>query len=135
MIAGFHRWAPAYQGTHVHVITDNMQVLAKINTGQTFNKTCMTWLRELFWICFVNNIDVFATYIKPEDNVLADTLYHAAYSDVTQKCINLLVDFSMCCSSTYRADAQELEISSAHSSRCCMGSLDQDGKEIQAVVL
>ena len=58
VVAALHRWAPSYRNTRIHIITDNMQVLAMINTGRSCNKTCMTWLREIFWICFVNNIDL-----------------------------------------------------------------------------
>ena len=100
VVAGLHRWAPAYKNSRLHVITDNMQVLAMLNTGRSINKTCMTWLRELYWICFVNNIDIFATYIKSSDNVLADALSRAAYPGMVTKCSQLLTDSHMCCSST-----------------------------------
>ena len=135
VVAGLHRWAPAYRGTLIHVITDNMQVLAMINTGRSSNKTCMTWLRELFWICFVNNTDMFATYVKSEDNVLADALSRAAYPGITRKCADLLLEFNMCCSSSYRTDAKGSEISSTYSTGCCLGSLNQDRQEFPVTML
>ena len=100
VVAGIHRWAPMYRNSCIHIITDNMQVLAMINTGRSANRTCMAWLREVFWTCFVNNIDVFATYIKSCDNILADALSRVAYPGVSTKCSSLLNDLNMCCSST-----------------------------------
>ena len=67
--------------------------------------------------------------------MLADALSRAAYSGVTQKCINLLVDFKMCCSSTNRADPQGSEVSSTDPAECSMGVVDQDSKELPAIML
>ena len=98
VVAGLHRWAPRYRNSRNHIITDNMQVLAMVNTGRSANKTCMTWLRELFWVYIVNNITLFATYIKSADNILADSLSRAAYPGVAEKCKDLLYQFNMCLS-------------------------------------
>ena len=56
------------------MITDNMQVLAMLCTGRSANKLCMSWLGEIFWLCFLWNIDITASYIKSADNLLADAL-------------------------------------------------------------
>ena len=48
VLMGLKRWAKKYSNTKVHCITDNMQVLAMINTGRSKNKLCMEWLREIF---------------------------------------------------------------------------------------
>ena len=125
VVAALHSWAPSYRKSQVHIITDNMQVLAMINTGRSANKTCMYWLRELFWICFVNNIDLFATYIKSEDNVLADALSRAAYPGVTQKCIDLLQKFNMCCSPPSRPDLHGSQVSSTDAAGCRLDSIHQ----------
>ena len=98
VVAGLHRWAPLYKNCRLHVITDNMQVLAMINTGRSSNRTCMAWLREIYWICFVNNLDLFASYVKSADNVLADALSRAAAPGAATKCDELLSQFNMCCS-------------------------------------
>ena len=135
VVAGLHRWAPSYRNSRIHIITDNMQVLAMINTGRSTNKTCMTWLRELFWICVVNNIDLFASYIKSEDNILADALSRAAYSGVTQKCVKLLDGFNMCCSSPSRTILQEPEVAPADPPTGSMGRLDPDSKELSDEML
>ena len=105
VVAGIHRWAPFYRGSRLHIVTDNMQVLAMLNTGRSTNKTCMTWLREVFWTCFVNNMDVFATYVKSCDNVLADALSRVAYPGMPTKCSSLLIDLNMCCSSPSSSDS------------------------------
>ena len=101
VVAGIHCWAPLYRNCCIHVVTDNMQVLAMLNTGRSANKTCMTWLRKLFWTCFVNNIDIFATYIKSSDNELADALFRAAYPGGQAKCATLLANLNMCCASLH----------------------------------
>ena len=67
------------------VVTDNMQVLAMLDMGRSSNKLCMSWLREIFWCCFINNTDVFATYIHSADNILADGLSRAGYSGMIPK--------------------------------------------------
>ena len=86
MVVGVKRWAEIFRNTRIHVVTDNMQVLAMLNTGRSCNKTCMTWLRELFWICFIFNIDIHDSYIKSADNHLADALSRLAYDGVARKC-------------------------------------------------
>ena len=56
------------------VVTDSTQVLYMINTGRSSNKCCMSWLREISWLCFVFNLDLFAVYINTKDNLFADAL-------------------------------------------------------------
>ena len=103
VVQGVKRWAPFFRDSRMHIITDNMQVLAMLNTGRSTNRMCMSWLREIFWICFLNNLDVHATYIKSADNLLADALSRVAYHGVPAKCSKLLLDYNMCCSSSYRS--------------------------------
>ena len=103
VILGVHRWAPHFRNSRMHIVTDNMQVLAMINTGRSSNKLCMSWLRELFWTCFINNTDVHASYIKSEDNVLADALSRSGYRGIPSKCSELLLTYNMCCSSPHSA--------------------------------
>ena len=125
VVAALHRWAPSYKNSCLHVITDNMQVLAMLNTGRSANKTCMTWLRELYWICFVNNIDIFATYIKSSENILADALSRAAYPGMVAKCSQLLIDTNMCCSSPSRQGLPSTEASSETPPQSGYGEIDQ----------
>ena len=48
VVIGLKRCAPFFRNSRIHVLTDNMQVLAMLNTGRSYNKTCMSWLREIF---------------------------------------------------------------------------------------
>ena len=124
VVAGIHRWAPLYRNSCIHIVTDNMQVLAMINTGRSTNRMCMTWLREVFWTCFVNNIDLYATYIKSCDNVLADALSRAAYPGVLAKCSTLLADLNMCCSSVSREISSSPKDPPEASTTCSIRPLD-----------
>ena len=103
LVAGLKRWGSYFRNSRLHFVTDNMQVLAMVNTGRSINPICMSWLREMFWLCFILNIDIFATYIPSADNVLADALSRAAYPGVASKCLTLLDSNNMCCSSSSRA--------------------------------
>ena len=53
VVLGIKRWGHMFRNCYVHVITDNMQVLAMLCTGRSSNKLCMAWLREIFWMCFI----------------------------------------------------------------------------------
>ena len=132
IVAGLHRWAPAYKNSCLHVVTDNMQVLAMLNTGRSINKTCMTWLRELYWICFVNNIDIFATYIKSADNVLADALSRMAYPGMVAKCSELLATSHMCCYSPSRQSLPTFEVSTTTPPESGFGEVHQEVSPLSA---
>ena len=103
VVVGIKRWAQHFRNCRLHVVTDNMQVLAMLNTGRSSNKTCMTWLREVFWTCFVYNMDIHASYIRSADNVLADALSRISYDGVVTKCSSLLLDRNMCCPHAFRS--------------------------------
>ena len=135
VVAGLHRWAPHYRNSCLHVITDNMQVLAMLNTGRSCNKVRMTWLRELFWICFVNNIDIFATYIKSSDNVLADALSRAAYPGVLAKCSQLLTDYNMCCSSISSQGPAPAQTTTGTPTKGCHGNIYEKVSPLSAQML
>ena len=89
LVVGLKRWGNFFKNSRLHFVTDNMQVLAMVNTGRSSNPTCMSWLREMFWLCFLMNIDIFATYIASNDNVLADALSRVPYPGVASKCLSL----------------------------------------------
>ena len=126
VVVGLKRWASHFTNSRMHVVTDNMQVLAMLNTGRSCNKTCMSWLLEIFWICFTYNIDVYATYLRSAENVLADALSRAAYSCVLAKCVSLLNDSNMCCSSPDRTYVGQEHPPSAPSSRRSISDLHQE---------
>ena len=85
LVVGLRRWGQHFANSRLHFITDNMQVLAMINTSRSANRQCMAWLREMFWMCFIWNLEVCASYIKSADNILADALSRLAYPNVPAK--------------------------------------------------
>ena len=123
VILGIRRWGPYFKNCFVHVVTDNMQVLALLCTGRSSNKLCMSWLRELFWMCFIWNIDIKASYIKSADNHLADALSRLPYSGVTPLCVQLLSNLNMCCSSPDRCIPAPAEETTEDPSRCSTSRL------------
>ena len=103
VVVGISRWGPFFRNCCLHVVTDNMQVLAMLLTGRSANKTCMSWLREIFWMCFLWNIDISPSYIRSADNILADALSRLPYPGVSSSCTGLLCDLNMCYSSIDRS--------------------------------
>ena len=45
-VLALKHWGPFFKNPRLHLITDNMQVLAMINTGRSTNRTCMAWIRD-----------------------------------------------------------------------------------------
>ena len=116
VLVGLKRWVSRYKNTRLQAITDNMQVMAMLNTGRSKNKLCMAWLREIFWVCFINNIEIHSTYIRSEDNILADHLSRLNYRGVPKKCITTLRENDMCCFSYRpRMEVSETKEENIHS--------------------
>ena len=126
LVAGLKRWGHFFKNSRLHFITDNMQVLAMINTGRSANRTCMSWLREMFWMCFILNIDIFASYISSADNVLADALSRVPYTGMASKCQSLLDSNNMCCSSSSRSIVGPATDTPALSPGLITSGLDQE---------
>ena len=97
VVVGVKRWSPAHENTTLRVVTDNTQVLYMVNSGRSRNVVCMNLLRELFWTCFVHNVDIFASYISTNDNVLADALSRCDASAKKLTVMQILVSNGMCC--------------------------------------
>ena len=64
VLAGVRRWGPQLRDSLIQIVTDNTQVQHMINTGRSSSKACMSWLREIVWLCFLFNVDLYATYIN-----------------------------------------------------------------------
>ena len=135
VIIGIRRWGALFRNCYVHVVTDNMQVLAMLCTGRSANKLCMSWLRELFWMCFIWNIDISPSYIKSADNHLADGLSRLPYRGTPHTCINLLRDLNMCCSSPDRFVASPAEETPEDPTGRCPRRVNQEFQEMSACVL
>ena len=118
VVVGLRRWGIYFRNCYVHVITDNMQVLAMLLTGRSSNKICMTWLREIFWMCFIWNLDISPSYIRSADNHLADALSRLPYKGVTSSCTVNLSNLNMCCSPPYRTCPSPVEAATEDTTRC-----------------
>lgn len=82
-------WGMGLRNTQVLIKSDNSQVVTMINTGRSRNCQCMRWLRELFWISFIFNIEISASYIRSKDNTTADLLSRATVPGILD-CLRLI---------------------------------------------
>ena len=98
VLLGVCRFAPDNMDSTIEIVTDDSQVMYMINTGRSCNKFCMSWLRELFWLCFIFNVRLFASYVRSENNILADAL--SRFNDLSKfnQILDLLYSNYMCCS-------------------------------------
>ena len=62
IISGLRVWYPDLKGNSVSIFTDNTQVYHMVRKGTSSNKTCMQWLREIFWICKIYQIRLVPYY-------------------------------------------------------------------------
>lgn len=74
IVCALQRWGILMKDSEVECVSDNMQVIYMLKTGRSKNVPCMYWLRELFWICLIYDIFLSPTYIRSEDNKVADIL-------------------------------------------------------------
>ena len=97
VVIGIKRWIQVLRDTTVILYTDNLQVLYAILNGRAKNNTCMTWVRELFWMGLINNMKISPRYVRSEDNVLADTLSRLSYRKTRNSAPDLLSAYNLCC--------------------------------------
>ena len=97
ILVGVKRWASYLRDTEVTVFTDNTQVLYMLLNGKSSNATCMSWIRELFWVCALFNIGIKPKYIITDSNLVADTLSRIPYLNVSSKLEMLLSGSNLCC--------------------------------------
>ena len=45
-----------------------------IKIGRSLNIQCMFWIRELFWLSFIYNFHLVASFIASEENVVPELL-------------------------------------------------------------
>ena len=74
VVKGVLNWFPKFKDKIVRVFTDNTQVKSMLVTGRCSNISCMFWLRELFWLSTIFNIQLKPSYISSADNVFVDAL-------------------------------------------------------------
>lgn len=83
-----------------HVVTmwiDNKQVIAMLLNGASVNPKCMDWVRRLFWVLMKDNIKLNPTYIKSEENVVADTLSRIPFIKNYLEFEALITPQKLCC--------------------------------------
>ena len=96
IVAACQKWGVDWKGRKVRIYTDNTQVLYMINTGRSSSVRCMCWLREIFWLSFVYNFHLVATYVRSVDNVVPD--YLSRFFDSKRKAsIPSPLTIDLCC--------------------------------------
>ena len=78
-------------------VTDNTQVLHMLNTGRSKNKSCMAWIREMFWIAVKRNFYFKSVYVRSKDNVICDALSRWGESDARKRLLYSTSSDSLCC--------------------------------------
>lgn len=79
VLLGIHRWYHLFKNCRVSLLTDNTQVLGMLRKGLSSNTVCMDWIREIYWVCVIHNIDLVPDYIATGDNTIADALSRIPY--------------------------------------------------------
>lgn len=97
VLLAIKRWLPQLRSSSITCVTDNQQVLNILKSGRSSNKTCMEWVKELFWVCALNAIDIKSEYIRSENNVWADHLSRIMYPKNANEMISLVGQTQLCC--------------------------------------
>lgn len=84
VLCAVRRWGAQMRDTGVTIRSDNSQVVTMLNTGRSGNVKCMRWLREIFWLSFIFNVQLVGIYIKSTDNTIADYLSCATNCNVRE---------------------------------------------------
>ena len=97
IVVGLKRWAHVLRDKNVLLFTDNTQVMHMLLNSSSSNILCRSWLREVFWLCAIFNIELSPRYINTKCNLVADTLSRLLYFknfDELAKCLN---NCDLCC--------------------------------------
>ncbi len=74
VLLALRRWGHKWKNTYLHVYTDNMATKYVLNKGSMRNDIGMDFLREIYCILAMNNINIVAKYLTSKDNIVADAL-------------------------------------------------------------
>lgn len=96
IVMGIKRLFTLLQHSTLCIYTDNTQVKCMLTKGVSSNKTCMAWLRELYWMCVIYDIQLEAHYVSTTDNELADALSRIA-CDRNDSYLSIIKDSHLCC--------------------------------------
>lgn len=70
---------------------------AGIRRGVSVNPFSMAWLREIFWVAAMFNIELIPVRVSSEENILADALSRLNTMDSKIICGYNLSEFESCC--------------------------------------
>ena len=59
IVLGLQRWSKSLSNKSLLLFTDNTQVMHMLINGRSSKKMCMAWIREIFWVCIIHNIDCY----------------------------------------------------------------------------
>ena len=97
IVIGLKRWAVQLKNKSVFVFTDNTQVLHMLTNGKSSNRICMSWIREIFWICIIYNIELILKYVNTNCNLVADTLSRLPYFKNGDEIARKIGGSDLCC--------------------------------------
>lgn len=95
VLIGLKRWFSVFSHHSVVIYTDNTQVKGMLTKSSSINKTCMNWLREIYWLCVIYHIQLVPRYVSTTDNVTADALSRLSPTASTYK--EALSSSNLCC--------------------------------------
>ena len=107
IVVGIKRWTTVLSNKTVVLLTDNTQVMHMLINDSSTNAICMSWIREIYWVCVFNNIELKPKYINTHDNVVADTLSRLQYFRCGIDVMDLIGDSNLCCFSDLLANYRD----------------------------
>ena len=111
VVVGLKRWVNQLRDKNVYVFTDNTQVMFMLLNGSSSNSTCKNWLKEIYWLCAVYNINLSPKYVSTKSNLIADTLSRLPYFKGDHEIVKLIGHSELCCLNklllAYRANQHE----------------------------
>ena len=81
ILLAFRKWEAHLSGTTVQVRSENEATVITIKTGSTRNLFIADCIRELWFICATEDIDLLISHIPGKDNNIADMLSHRFSSE------------------------------------------------------
>ena len=107
IVVGLKRWASKLRNKTLTLFTDNTQVMFMLRKGSSTNPICMSWIREIYWLCVFNNIELQPKYINTHNNLIADTLSRLKYFSKSYDVEKILGGSNLCCLADLFANYRE----------------------------
>ena len=74
VVIALHIWTSRLSGRCVRVVSDNMSVVCAVNAQSCRDSRLMGWVRRMFLLCVLHNIQVSAVHVGSKANACADAL-------------------------------------------------------------